>query len=264
MMKFFYKIVLLSQAMLAGGIYAASPALVPRHVKNHVPAVLSRNPLVVVHASRDFDESAIAKDGIDSTIREFRAAGRQIVFLVNDQTERGYKMWYTADRAPDYELFSEGGEHNLPVMTGEITIVGGFFGSYDGYRGCHALATRDAVMMHFRHSSDPLLVHLPLKAIYFYQADSITRNKMLSLERVGAAFAETKKLFEEFAGMFFIVDNFYPAPQFGHPYNSDAHSGYVGGHVTLEDYRFEMLLNGTPVAKPFGTGKRLVLLNFEN
>lgn len=147
-----------------------------------IAAELGPHPLIVVHASTEFDWESSAAARMESVIARFKASGRPVVYLVHDQTPEGYVRWYPKDRRPDYEIFSEGGEHNLPLSGNEVTIVGGYFGSYDGARGCHTLAVRDAVRMHFGRSNSPLTVHMPLPAIFFWNQDESVRERLLGQE----------------------------------------------------------------------------------
>ena len=120
-------------------------------------------------AWRQWDARA---SGIDALVAAFKAQKRSIVYLLHDQSPKGYADWYTGDRRPGYELFSEGGEHNLPLADDAVTVAGGYFGSYDGSRGCQTLAVRDAIRMHFEASERPFTVFLPVRALYFYEEDA--------------------------------------------------------------------------------------------
>ncbi len=251
---------------------AAAPAraqLTPLNEKNKLPAALANNPLIVVHASDEFDENEIAAAGINDVVAGFKAAKRPVVYLLNDQSERGYGSWYPAERAPDYELFSEGGEHNLPLAADEVTIVGGFFGSYDGSRGCQTLATRDAIRMHFELSDRPFTVYMPLKAVYFYDEDSNTRDELLALDTAAVTAAAVRKVFKNFPESFFLTDNFVVSTDdalgFGHPYGEGgADTAYRAGEpVDTARYTFRLFFNGIQVGK-FGTGPRLVSLKLSN
>lgn len=239
------------------------PALAPRRPRNVLPSTLPDGPLIVVHATRSFDEEAAAAAGIDAVVARYKAARAPVVYLLHEQTRAEYALWYTRDRAPDYELFSEGGEHNLPLSGESVTVVGGFFGSYDGSRGCHTLAVRDAIRMHFEASSKPFTVHMPVRAIYFYEADAGTREQLLSLDVKTAGPDKLHELFDDFARLFFLTDNFSEVPAFGHPYLSGAERRRKdyreGASVDVDGYTFDLFFDEVPVAS-FGHGPRRVSL----
>lgn len=246
-----------------------APALLPLNAKNILPATLANNPLIVVHASRSFDEEASAASGIDAVVAEFKAQKRPVAYLINDQSPQGYSDWYPGDRSPDYELFSAGGEHNLPLQGDEVTIAGGFFGSYDGARGCQTLATRDAVRMHFEVSDRPFTVFMPLRAIYFYEDDAYTQKELLALDPKTASPAEIKKVFDNFEESFFLTDTFPTSSEdamgFGHPFTEqELNPGYhMGEPVDTARYAFELFFDGVLVSK-FGSGPRKVSLKLYN
>lgn len=240
---------------------------VPLPGKSVLPSQLSDHPLIVVHATRFFDEAATAAPGIDSLVASFKAQGRSVVYLLNDQSPEGYSSWYTGDRRPDYELFSEGGEHNLPLAGDAVTVAGGYFGSYDSHRGCQTLAVRDAIRMHFEISPRPFTVFLPVRALYFYEEDEAMRRQLLSLDLESDSAAKLSELFDNFAALFFLTDNFSDVPAFGHPYLEGAdrqNKNYRGGaSVDVDGYSFELFFGGTPVSK-FGHGPRKVSLKLYN
>lgn len=262
--------------ILKAGIEVPAPpasnqqsGLSPLNEKNKLPGRLPDNPLIVVHATRFFDETASAAAGIDAVVAGFKTRHSPVIHLINDQSAQGYRDWYPADRSPDYELFSAGGEHNLPLAAGEVTIVGGFFGSYDGARGCHTLAVRDAARMHFEASDQPFTVNMPLKAIYFYSEDRAKRAELMALDPAAAPPAKIRKTFERFPELFFLVDNFQTSADdalgFGHPFlTGEANPGYRAGEpVDTARYAFELFLNGVSVSK-FGSGPRKVRLKLSN
>ena len=221
----------------------------------------------MVHATREFDADASASAGIDALVREAKAAGRSVVYLVHDQTREGYAAWYTPDRSPDYEMFSEGGEHNLPLAGDAVTIAGGFFGSYDGHRGCQTLAVRDAIRMHFEASSAPFTVTMPVRALYFYEEDAGTRRDLIALDAKSASPAKLHTLFDDFPRLFFLTDNFSDVPAFGHPYGAGPgradHRYREGASVDVDGYSFELFFDEVSVAK-FGRGPREVRLKLRD
>ena len=247
----------------------AAPQLSPANEKNKLPVSLANNPLIVVHASRVFDVKEMAEPGIDNIVAKFKAEKRPVIYLVNDQSAQGYSSWYTGDHSPDYEIFSAGGEHNLPLLGDEVTVVGGFFGSYDGGRGCHMLATRDAIRMHFESSDRPFTVNLPLKAIFFYDGDVRKREELLALDPETATAAQLGKAFSNFAESFFLVDNFPTSTPdalgFGHPFPSeDQNPAYRDGEpVDTARYTFRLFFGSRQVSE-FGSGPRQVSLKLYN
>jgi hypothetical protein len=80
--------------------------------------------LFVGHANRDgFDHTAVAKPGIDRLVEEARKNGTPVVYWVSQE----YPNWYTADRKPDYAIFSEGQEHEIRVGAERVVFTGGDF-----------------------------------------------------------------------------------------------------------------------------------------
>lgn len=246
---------------------AAAADLSPRHAKNTLPRELNGTPLIVVHAVRGFDENASAASGIDALVASFKAQANPVIYLLHDQSPAGYADWYTGDRRPDYELFSEGGEHNLPIAGDAVTVVGGYFGSYDGSRGCQTLAVRDAIRMHFEASERPFTVFMPVRALYFYDEDAAMRGKLLSLDAKTASEAKLREIFDDFASLFFLTDNFSDVPAFGHPYPAGPgrrNGNYrEGASVDVDGYTFELFFGGRPVSR-FGHGPRKVSLKLYN
>lgn len=138
---------------------------------------INQPALMVVHASYEFDVEGTAREFIDAEIRKFKARGLPVIYLVSDLSKEGLRNWYTEDRAPDYLIYSAGGEHNLPLRNADITVVGGFFGNYDTHNGCHTQALRNVVDSYYRlqKQTAPLTVHLPISSIYFWPNDELVR-----------------------------------------------------------------------------------------
>lgn len=179
---------------------SSESALKPRLSRDHLSQVKNQHVLIVTHASEFFDTTRSAAAGIDQIVKEFKALGRPVIYLVSDQSAEGYRQWYTEDRSPDFEIFSDGGEHNIPLAASEVTIVGGFFGSTDTLPGCHALSMRDAIRMHFELSQAPLTIHVPIQATYFYDEWKDQRDYLLKNHRP-LIHADTKY---PFATMYFL------------------------------------------------------------
>jgi hypothetical protein len=142
---------------------------------------IAKPALLVVHASTEFDKNMVAKQGIDKLIKTFKSKKLPVIYLVSDLSETGQARWYTDDRNPDFVIYSTAGEHNLPLSNADITVVGGFWGSRDGARGCHSLALRNVIQSYFfwQHKQTPLRLHLPLSAIYFFNSDEVLKKTTL-------------------------------------------------------------------------------------
>lgn len=222
-------------------------------------------PLIVVHASSDFDSDLMAKTNVSFIVNKFNLNNSPIFYLKNDLSSQGKANWYAPQITEAITIFSEGGEHNIDLSKeNSVTIVGGFFGSYDGARGCLTLATRDAIRMHFEKSNSPFEVRWPAKAIYFYEDDLAFRKQLIkkieSKKETGLA-----EFFEDFEKNFLLVDNFSEKIEFSHPYVSarPKNTHYRnGGSINLIDFKFHIYVNNFYV-KTFGHGPREVRLVFE-
>lgn len=237
----------------------------PINAANIIPSQLGRNPLIVVHATSFFDEDMSAKRALDELIFSYRKKGSKIIYLLHDESTEGMSLFYTAERRPDYEFFSAGGEHNLPLDDNQVTVAGGFFGSYDGSRGCHALAVRDAIRMHFESSMTTFTVNMPMEAIYYYAEDSGMIKQIMALDPRRDTPEKIKEVFGDFAGLFFLVDNFETSTPdslgFAHPFLSlKEHPGYRPGEpVDTARYSFRLYFEDILVQE-FGQGPRKVNL----
>jgi hypothetical protein len=234
----------------------------------NLSSIANQHVLVVTHATTEFDQDKSAAAGIDQLVGEFKAKGRPVIYLVSDQSEQGYQRWYTTDRSPDYEIFSEGGEHNLPISANEVTIIGGFFGSTDTLNGCHALAVKDAIRMHFETSNAPLTVHIPIRATYFYQEWNSIRQTLLKDGRIDLNSFGIEKY--PFASMFFLREGNDGAgddgneQNFAHYYTGDQNKKYrAGAEVSREKYQFRFYVNDQLIESVTGSGKRIVNLKMD-
>jgi hypothetical protein len=257
--------ILFAFSLLATAYASIGGKITPLHPTNQMPASLAEHALLVVHATTEDPESVQAINGIDKLIAEFKKAQRPVIFLRDDITAAGDAAWITKDRSPDYDLFSEGGEHNLPLVANEVTIVGGYFGSYDGSRGCQTLAMRDAARMHFEKSKTALTIHMPVPALYFYEGDQTTRRQLLKFRVSRDLLKNWKTTFPDFPTKFFLTDTFPPSTQFSHPYVGDMNRHYrKGTPTTLSNYSFELFFMGNSLNDKFGSGPRKVVLDFQN
>jgi hypothetical protein len=131
---------------------------------------IQKHPLIVVHASRAFDTIEYGytappavpatKGGTDLVIKRFKENGLPIFFLDNWQDATNDCDWYTHDRTPTKTIFSSGGQHKLPIIHSEVTIVGGYAAS------CHGVAVDNAINQYFLTQKGPLTINLPLDAIF--------------------------------------------------------------------------------------------------
>lgn len=235
----------------------------PLNQANILPSELGKNPLIVVHATSFFDEKMSARQALNALISSYRKKVGRVIYLLHDESAEGMSLFYTEERKPDYEFFSAGGEHNLPLNDSEVTVAGGFFGSYDGSRGCHALAVRDAIRMHFESSMTAFTVHMPMEAIYYYEEDLPQIKQIMALDPRLDTPEKIKKVFGDFAGLFFLVDNFETSTPdslgFAHPFVSlDEHPGYRPGEpVDTARYSFSLYFEDILIQE-FGQGPRKV------
>lgn len=233
-----------------------------------ISKIEKQHVLIVTHATTEFDQDKSAAAGIDQLVKDFKAKGLPVIFLVSDQSAQGYQRWYTTDRSPDFEVFSEGGEHNLPISANEITIAGGFFGSTDTLNGCHALTVKDAIRMHFETSNAPLTIHIPIKATYFYQEWNSIRQGLLKDGRIDLDSFGIEKY--PFASMFFLREGNDGAgddgneQNFAHYYTGDQNKNYrAGDEVSRDKYQFRFYLNDELIEAVNGPGKQIVNLKME-
>ena len=215
------------------------PREIPRQVNVQEP--LTRPVLLVVHASTAFDEDKTAARGIDEKIKAFKARKLPVIYLMEPCYESDW-FWYPKDRNPDYAVYSAGGEHNLPLATGDVTIVGGFFGDYDCHHGCHFKALADSISRHFLRTKTSLNIHLPFNAIYFFDQDTRDREGFLNRTTTDQAFVDTVH------HSYLCYD---PGDRLG------CNSGYYTGEITLRDYTFNYHVEGRFIAS-FGKGARKV------
>lgn len=242
--------------------------LKPRVSSENLSSIANQHVLIITHATTEFDQDQSAAAGIDQLVGEFKAKGRPVIYLVSDQSEQGYQRWYTTDRSPDFEVFSEGGEHNLPISSNEVTIAGGFFGSTDTLNGCHALTVKDTIRMHFEISNAPLTVHIPIKATYFYEEWNSIRQTLLKDGRIDLNSFGLDKF--PFASMFFLREGNDGAgddgneQNFAHYYTGDQNKKYhAGEEVGREKYQFRFYVNDQLIESVTGSGKRIVNLKME-
>ena len=78
--------------------------------------------MIVVHASSTYDARFSTKRGIDEAVRFAKSKKIPVVYLQDDSPEQFY---FTEDCAPDYWVFSEGGEVKFDVPPSHVYIAGG-------------------------------------------------------------------------------------------------------------------------------------------
>ncbi len=121
------------------------------------PPFHSARTIMVTHANRDgFDHTRVAKSGIDRVVRDAKAKGDNVVFLMSPQ----YPNWYTSDRAPSLAIESDTGEHDLVVTSDEIVFVGGNFS------WCLLESVKSSLISFASGSGSDLCLVFPLDAIY--------------------------------------------------------------------------------------------------
>jgi len=209
-------------------------------------APINQHPLIVVHASTDFDKSSMAKTGIDHEVSKFKAAGLPVIYLVNHDGVADL-TWYPQDRNPSFALYSAGGEHNLPLYNASVTIVGGFFGDYDDARGCHFKAMADAITRYYLHGKSPFKIYLPISAIYFARDDMDTRDGFIANEISSEEFIK------------YVHDLLF--------FTGDVAQTHLGGSteytgvISISDYTFLYFVNDELI-KTHGHGPRQVEFHF--
>lgn len=240
----------------------------PLSSKENIHLVANQHALIVVHATTEFDEQQTAAPGINQLVQEFKSQARPVIYLVSNQSTKGYGQWYTADRSPTFEVFSEGGEHNLPIATNEVTIAGGFWGSTDTMNGCQTLAVKDAIRMHFEVSEAPFTVHMPMKAIYTYADWEPLRQEMLTTGKINLSQFGLEKL--PFASLFFLREGNDGAgddgneQNFAHYYTGKENLTYRRGEeVSRDKYQFRFYLNNQLIESVSGPGDRIVNIKLE-
>jgi hypothetical protein len=82
----------------------------------------SDSVMIVVHASSTYDARFSAKRGIDEAVAFAKSKGIPVVYLQDDSPEQFY---FTEDCAPNYWVYSEGGEISFDILASHVYIVGG-------------------------------------------------------------------------------------------------------------------------------------------
>lgn len=247
---------------------SSDSTLKPRLSLDQLSRVENQHVLIVTHATEFFDTGKSAAEGIDRIIQQFKDLGRPVIYLVSDQSDEGYRQWYTRDRAPDFEIFSEGGEHNIPLAASEVTIIGGFFGSTDTLNGCHALSMKDAIRMHFQTSKADLTIHVPLAATYFYDEWSFQREHIL---KNGKPLLSSEIPYP-FASMYFLREGNEGAGDdgneqyFAHDYTGKENKTYHRGDyqaVSRKTHQFHFYVNDQLFESVVDSGKQRVNIRLE-
>lgn len=78
--------------------------------------------MIVVHASSTYDARLSTKRGIDEAVAFAKSKRIPVVYLQDHSPEQFY---FTEDCAPDYWVFSEGGEISFDIPPSHVYIVGG-------------------------------------------------------------------------------------------------------------------------------------------
>lgn len=107
-------------SLYAGLGWSACPP--PRYAQPDQVRLLGDAVMIVVHASSIYDARFSSKRGTDEAIRFAKDRKIPVVYLQDDTPEQYYFM---EDCAPDYLVFSEGGEISFDVPPTHVYIVGG-------------------------------------------------------------------------------------------------------------------------------------------
>ena len=78
--------------------------------------------MIVVHATSTHDARFSSKRGVDEAVRFAKERRIPVIYLQDDSAEQFYFM---EDCAPDYWVFSQGGEVSFEVAPSHLYIVGG-------------------------------------------------------------------------------------------------------------------------------------------
>lgn len=78
--------------------------------------------MIVVHATSTHDARFSSKRGVDEAVRFAKERRIPVIYLQDDSPEQYYFM---EDCAPDYWVFSQGGEVSFDVAPAHLYIVGG-------------------------------------------------------------------------------------------------------------------------------------------
>lgn len=126
---------------------------------------VGNHPLVVVHASTEFNPETEGKKGLDQIIKKFKDQDREVYFLYSNKKEV-LDRWYTENTEPTALLYSYGGENNLISESSEFTLAGGFLGSSEYFEGCLTTAISYLVKNHFDNYAGPLKLNIKVGAVY--------------------------------------------------------------------------------------------------
>lgn len=139
--------------------------------------VITKPMVLVTHATTIFDDKSI-KTFADQTIREAKAKGLSVVYLVSDDGVHD-QTWYLEDKNPDRAYFSKNGEHSVMYSSNTVIMMGGF------YNQCLRTSQLDVITRHFMVNQEPLTIHLPIQGIYVHDSIDFKKlSKQQFLERV--------------------------------------------------------------------------------
>ncbi len=107
-------------ALLPGLAWATCP---PRPFTDPAAVRLGGDAVMIVtHATSTHDARFATKRGVDEAVRFARSRGIPVVYLQDDTPAQFYFM---EDCAPDYQVFSAGGEVGFEVPVSHVYVVGG-------------------------------------------------------------------------------------------------------------------------------------------
>lgn len=136
----------------------------PDLVSDRVRAT-SKEPLVIVHPSREFDQLEVASAGLDKLIAKKKLSHNQVIVLTRD--DYSPSEIYLADRNPDFHVYSDGGENSIALTSNTVTLAGGFFSSSEAGPGCMVNGLSHIASYALKQFNE-FNVELYLPAIYFH------------------------------------------------------------------------------------------------
>jgi len=113
--------------------------------------------MIVVHASSTYDARFSTKRGLDEAVRFAKNNNIPVIYLQDDSPERFYFM---EDCAPDFWVFSQGGEIGFDVPASHVYIAGGHV------ELCLSTALHDILYQWSRRPPRNLRVTYLMDAIY--------------------------------------------------------------------------------------------------
>lgn len=218
---------------------------------------IGNNPLIVTHASDEFDPDQIAKPGIDLAVAQARKDGRRVAFLMQYDNAEDITQQYQPI-GNDLVMYSGEGEHSFTSGNNQATVVGSYFGL------CHGLSIQDIFTRYFVGKTEgQFTVTIPLAASRTHQQDSMPVVQYAPitmktyLEKVGPSG------FQKIVEKYFLKPTHFGANEY-FEYSDGPNFKLVSNdkhRVSYFNYTFTALLDGKEFLKR-GTGPRHVRLEF--